>query len=525
MDNISDLEKAKILVSEKKLDAACKIYKSLTMNVSYDKKLDALIDFIKNIPDEGLDVLARWRDCIKFLKGDVLSEHIVLLNGLIRDPRFSSFERITTCVSLYNNNFIEQCYSCFSELACDPTVLLDHRLEACRYLFASDQEINIQLSQECILDIVSDVVLPSDYRYKIIAGYISRTGISTFLNARKLKIPYNEKFVYGLQTSFFYNTDNEAQYRILSGQHMLDMECVNEKEKIEIGNILLEIAKTESLTENTKADAADVVLRLGIGEQKTKAREIIVGLGFSATGKDSKNLLAHAKTIYSNSQNVHDQYLSEQVEKFIVKMVTETGITLPQYADVYLEICNLISGRKLEPKKRISALKALNRVNIDSATFTEHRVTLAELLVHVWTRINKYADADKKYLIDRLLEELVDMGGDVCSSGHSSRFVNVLACKDESLKISWASQIEANIAGRLQAQIRNLPDGPEGEAIYNGMASKDAKDPNRLVFTKFTSAALKKIEREMRQEFVGGKYVSEADFVKYFADGKQKWIV
>ena len=48
-----------------------------------------------------------------------------------------------------------------------------------------------------------------------------------------LVVPYDEEFVFALQVIFFYNDKNGIRERILSGQHMLQMQCVSQEEKKE----------------------------------------------------------------------------------------------------------------------------------------------------------------------------------------------------------------------------------------------------------------------------------------------------
>ena len=269
-----------------------------------------------------------------------------------------------------------------------------------------------------------------------------------------------------LQTSFFYNPENGVRQRILSGQHMLQMNLVPKEEKEEIADVLLEIAEDEEEEYNARADAADVVYRLVVGEKAKRARYIITKvLGYHAinstsvgvTGNiiNSSSLLDRTKTIYSNQQNVHE--VEECVDNFIEKMINDTSIKPRAYHEVHQIVSDFIRSLELDSKKRHAAYKALNRVSVDTATFTEHNVTISEIFVHVWARIERLDDELQLELQKRFVDELCDMS-DTCSSGHSARFVNVLSVTDNSLCIKWDEQIKANIAGRLNARVRDHPD-------------------------------------------------------------------
>ncbi len=377
---------------------AIEIYKKLCLShdVSVDDKLTTVVSMCRMIPDEGIDMLTRWRDTIGFLKGKDLDNLVSLLIKVTKSPDINSHERLYTAVTLYNRVYFQYCYDCFAAIAGDKSVLINHKIEACRYLFASEVDENKQLAQECLLDVIETDLYPSDFRYRIIVGYISRTGLATILNAKKLMVAYDEQFVYGLQMAFFNNPKNGPRERILSGQHLLDMhpETCSFEQKEEIGNTLLRVAESEEFDHNTRADAADVVVRLGTDEQVLTARDLITKLGFSAvdtSGNNAASLLERTKTVYTNAQNVHDEKLNECVEKFIEKMRKEAHkFRARPYHEIHQEISDLIRSFKLEPRQRIAAFKALNRISIDTATFTKYKVGIAEIFTQVWMRVQTH---------------------------------------------------------------------------------------------------------------------------------------
>jgi hypothetical protein len=338
----------------------------------------------------------------------------------------------------------------------------------------------------------------------------------------KVHIDYDEKFVCGLQNVFFYNENNGIRERILSGQHMLGMECIDKEEKIQICDILLSLANDEKYDENERADAADVVLRMGIDDQVSKARECINKLGLAAVDTSSTSLFSRAKTVYSNSQNVHDDKISECVEKAIEKFSKETHIHLRPFSDVYQEVTDLLRSFELPPKKRFSALKSLNRISIDTATFTQSKITIAEIFIHVWIRICRYEEKKREALEKFLIYELIDMG-DTCSSGHAGRLVNVLSTEDSSLRISFESQIIANIAGRINAKIRDLKDDDLKDSLTTGMLS-DADKEDRDKLKTFLENMRPDLYKELTVEFVKGGYVSQTEFDKSFEKGFSQWL-
>ena len=502
-----------------------KIYRDLCLSrtLSPEDKLNVIVSYTKSVADEGLDMMCRWRDMVPHLKGKELEDHITLLVLLTRTPEIDSHERVITAVCLYNNSYIMECFKCFSDLACDRSVLVKYRVESTRYLFATEEEEHVQIAQEALIEIIETDGYPSNFRYKTIAGFISKTGISTELNATKLYVPYDEEFVYALQNIFFYNDKNDVRDRILSGQHMLQMQCVQPEEKEDIGGILMKLAKDKDIDHRIRADAADVLLREGVGDQVREAREIINELGFSAVDKKGMgSLLGQARTIYSNAENVHDEGIAESVEKFILKIIKETNVKVRAFHEVHQEVATLIRNKKLEPTDRHAAYKALNRVSVDTATFTAYKITIAEIFVHVWTRIKNYEDEMRQELEQRMVEELIDMS-DTCSSGHSERFINVLSTVDDSLKIGWDSQIIANMAGRLEARMRDCPDEDLRIRIAFGMM-EDSDPEDRDVYMNFVKTQLIELKQELRREFVGGKFVTDGEFNTIFDKGEKNWI-
>jgi hypothetical protein len=495
----------------------------MSNNLTPDDKVDVLVSYLAAYPEKGKDMLYKWRDMIPFLEKNELNDVIDLLCKITRCSELDSHERMLTAVTLYNNCFLHVCYICFADIACDRSVLVNYRIDSCRYLFGTQDPEYKQLSQESLLEVIDTTEYPSDFRYNIIAGFISKTGINTFLNFTKLKVPYDEEFVYGLQTNFFYNNKNDVRDRILSGQHLLQMDITDSVEKDEVGGILLIFAENEENSENARADAADVIFRLGTSDQKKRARIIITDLGFSTSGSHKigvGNLMDRTKSIYSDSQNIHQ--FQSQIDKFIEKIINETDIKTLPFHQVHNEVTKYLRKNISEKELKFKAFKALNRINIDTARFTSHKVTLAEIFVHIWARIVKYDGSQQESLKKRMMEELIDMG-DTCSSGHSGRFVNILSEVDVSLKISWEEQILSNMAGRMLARIRDCPNADTRASL--AMAESElADEEDKIIYNDFIKENLASLRKELYKEFVGGKYVTEEEFDESFNSGVKKWL-
>jgi hypothetical protein len=515
------------------IDSALKIYKSLCLNqnIRNDEKCQIFFSFYSSIPDEALDMLTRWRDMMLFLKGKSQLEMVELLTLIAKNSLLDGHNRTSIAVVLYNYAYLNECYEICNSIATDkgkrqdgkPNVLHEYRIEACRYLFASENDEYKELSQECLIEMLEDQSLKSEYRYtKIIACFISVSGIKTFFNDKKLRTLYDEDFVYGLQSTFFNNPLNGVRERILSGQHILSMENSPIAEKTEIANILLEIANNTEFEENVRADAADVVLRLGIDDQRKKARHLIGVIGNAKNNVNNEDPLTRVNTLYNNSQNIHDENIEKSVATFIEKMLNDNSFKIDSYEVAHTEVAEMVKTREIERRDNFLILKALNRIAIDTAKFTSFNVTLAEIFAHVWSRIKTYKGDIRNTLNNRLIEELIDMG-DTCSSGHSGRFVNVLAIVDDDLRIGFDAQIIANVAGRINARIKTTKDIEERAAITMGM-SPNAAEEDKIIYTTFITKATEELHTELYKEFVNGKYISEKEFEEYFREAIKPWM-
>ena len=102
---------------------------------------------------------------------------------------------------------------------------------------------------------------------------------------------------------FFFNTDNNVQYRILSAQYLI-ISLKRDDEKIQ--DALLEIAEdNENVSYNLRADAADVLLK-GSEYYKEHAKNLLKDLGGYS-----------AKTMFENAQNIHTDELETSAKEIL----------------------------------------------------------------------------------------------------------------------------------------------------------------------------------------------------------------
>ena len=61
-----------------------------------------------------------------------------------------------------------------------------YQIEACKYLYYSELDDLVKISQNVLLEIVSSVEFPSEWRLEQVMSFNTRSGVSTILNAGKL---------------------------------------------------------------------------------------------------------------------------------------------------------------------------------------------------------------------------------------------------------------------------------------------------------------------------------------------------
>lgn len=554
---------------DKQICESIQLFKELCrdQHTSVEQKYQYMLTFMKYYPPEGLDILCSYRDGLGFTHGnfrktieDVLVKYCQgdtcqgAFEGACIDTNasiISPFERLNTAVTLFNNGSYHICHSCFESICTDETMPYEYRVDACRFLYATEQEDYCGLAQEILVEIIDNTSIPSDKRYRIIAGFI-KNGLSTTLNIQKLQIPYNENFVYLLQNTFFNNDQNGVRERILSGQHLLQMKCVTDDDKKEIENVFFTIAEdSERYDMNTHADAADVILRCGTtNDVRKRARDVIRRLGVSSTGdKFIGTLEQRAQSIYDDGQNIHDEHINACIERFIIKICEDLTGEIPDYPQVNNEVSELIRSSVTEPEKKYNAFKALNRIAIDTAVFTRLKTSIAEVLIHVYRRIKNwvnetnisgrfkelkcenpevtYQDAEqqvkneKETMEKRLVEELVEMD-ETCSSGHAYRLVNVFSEFDLEIMISWDDQIKANISGRMDKRLRELDQDTRDDLTEGALLN--APEEVRKKYKDYMTSAITEIRKELFTEFVTARYITKDIFEKAFEKGAKIWL-
>ena len=488
--------------------------KTTTLSYTPAQRLRALSIFFAVDAEAADDALSRVRDALKHTSGKELIATQEFISQVALDETIPSRIRTETAVFLFNSSFFHLCYPAFEKICLDESTEVEWQVEAARFLYVSGDFRCREISQGVILGIIDSDSYPSEYKYRVIASFIRKTGVASFFNGL-VRTTVDINFIHGLQTTFFFNAANSPSERILSGQWILQ-NATEDEEKTEISMLLEKISSNEALPVSTRADAADVLINLGFPEEvKTAAMQLITALGDEGGGH-----------VFSNSQNVHHAAIAESVESFIFKLVAESEDVIPEFKDVFPEVTRLVKTSALPEDSRKAAYRALNRLSVDSATYTRLRVPICDIFVHVWVRIQNWEkEAERAELEKRLVEELIEMA-ETCSSGHAARLINALATYDFQLRIGFDDQVASNISGRMDARTRKLleedPDGMDAEALSLGLMT-DGTTEQRERILKVWGGWLKEIYAEMHKEFVGGGYLAKSDFESLFRAHSFRW--
>ena len=325
-------------------------------------------------------------------------------------------------------------------------------------------------SRNYFCTIINNQKINCDYRYKSILSL-----------EHKKKIDFNY-FINESAIAFFCNPTNLTLYRLLAGQLLLQRN-ISSFMLTTIESTILSFATDSLLDYNLRADAADIILRIGSDDNKKIARDIITLLS---------NRTGFSNTIFDNAQNVHITEIEESV-LIIITFLSSLPLKhinndkhLPfihfDYVNNQIQsildkekiiLDNLVFDKNKEHiqsnlelpmeetiEEKVYKIKvdkihlSLNRIYLDRALYSKYNCTLSHILIKLWCYIENHSFMNEMKL--RLLEELIDMSG-TCSTGFASRLVNVLSgFGDFNLSISWQDQLISNLNGRLNYKIKNL---------------------------------------------------------------------
>lgn len=470
-------------------------------------RLESLKECYKQNPDEFAELISSIIGMYFFSKTINLFEYI---DAICKDKELPILYRIECAKSLDKNGFTrlnEMISSEYVQLKLLPTPIM---VDAVIYLMKSKEYPSESLSY--FIKIVTDESIDTLYRYRIIQSLERH-----FSNDK-------ETFIfYALESCVQFLTNEKTfSYRIIASQYILE-KCDPSLDIITfIETFLIKAIEDDSLDDDLRADACDILLQNGSDESRNKAQEIIYTLG---GGDRSRN------NIFKNKQNVHTRSIEESVERILEKLCmyhsrNNTTYTFENTREMILELIEN-DAKQVKNNQIIENLKtsnlnndfkkqtegALIRISIDRAVYGKSNMTLSTILAKIWTYIQ-----DSEFRLDlekRLLEELIE-SNNKCSSGYAARLVNTLSGYDETMtiRISFEDQIIANLETRLNNEIEQIKDELTRDNILDEMTLPVIHYHARTNFLAFFRGCISKIREEMYQEF--RLYMEDIDYDFYF---------
>lgn len=317
-----------------------------------------------------------------------------------------------------------------------------------------------------------------------------------------------------------FNTEIPIRFKIQSAQYMMRHGETFRKDAI-YDELFRVGANFRELTFLQMADLADLFINY-VKEQRDeaerraeeiRARGLVIIRHLQGVEEAVRNQRRRVtdrvqRTIYTDSQNVHDSAINENIKCVILQLHNEEityktenpDTTHETDIDVIDRIGNILIHEKMYDDK---IRRSLERITTDFAFFTKRKFRLRNILALVWKRLERLEGEHFKNALENLAFELRDMSG-TCSTGHMSRIVNVLSSIPVDVggmvvvNITWEQQIASNISGRVNALMRDIPNEEVRGDVVNAMISEGEE---RLAYTEFLKSIKDSVYNEMFKEF------------------------
>lgn len=393
---------------------------------------------------------------------------------------------------------------------------LDMRIDCIQTLV--QVELSSELGANCLNTLMDDILvstIPTPRKMELVVLLIRHNFVDRvqtlfqLLNDTKLPVDYRYRYLLSVQHSvdkecmircsysFMCCSTNPTSYRLLAAQNLLHNTTQDSEPSIRdtTYKFLMDTIHDTELDERIRADAVDIILRLGEEHYIRQAHTVL------------KELSGTGYTLYDNKENVHD----EHIEKSVLDILLVLDSAKLQHSYSFDKVRKHIMDQATDSRNasRVDAdsiCSSLDRIEFDRASYINHH-TLRSVLCIVYGIANEHPYRDQ--LLQRMLEELMDMCG-TCSSGCMSRLVNVLSGFGIfDLSISWEKQIIANLNGRLNARLRMEEDC---DTILDQMTNKEL--PDRIAFHTFFRKHIPSIKEEMYSEF--REFMDDTDWDLYF---------
>lgn len=400
-------------------------------------------------------------------------------------------------------------------IAMDRTQTPEDRMQAVRYMIKIPHVRMVSNAIEAAKDILGDYSIPVQQRYFFFSN-----------NEKYFKLEGN--IVKECHVHYFNNVASFSDpliLKLLSAQFIYCTFGHKEQDWISSREFIIALAKDKQETVHIRSEAADILCRNIDREDMAIGREVIKELG---------NLYSDNKrtTIYTNAQNAHDETITESVMSAIrvlaaekkdkerkqkvseEKIISFTAAAAGEKAvdtssDVFEKILSLTKTFDTERKDKI--ISSFKYLIIYPAKY--EGLTLSDILLLIWNKIQDQAPDTKKELENRVLEELFDMN-QTCGTGQITRLINILSgyVHGEGLevKMSVKEQLRSNVFARLGRNLRMMSAKDQDKILEeigtDGLSKGTAKE-----FLESYS-----VYDELREEFVDSGLIDKAEFDKVY---------
>lgn len=373
-------------------------------------------------------------------------------------------------------------------------------------------------------------------------------SIKTFSNKAKLEPAESldlTAFVNHILILFLNNKENHIRQRISAASVIYGSKSLSSIDsadgetsetdalaimKKEALDFLFSVGEDTTQVEDVRGDALDYILRLSKGEVKRRANKLVLELGAEADSSGNKSLSNKIKTIYRNTQNVHDENVSGAVLEFIEQM--DPTIDTFSFVEVVGSLGKYYQKKEISAQDRYRARTALFRIESDSSTFGENNFSVKKIFTYIWTLIQAFRNFeepikayDKKFsgeeaadlLEEKFVNALIEMG-ETCSSGHVSRLVQVMEGFGFKITISYHEQVIANVSGRIAAKAASVTDPELKEALEMGVL-EEAEEEHKTAYHDWLTKELSSLDKILSKEFAG--LMSKSDYQAAFAEARK----
>jgi len=407
-----------------------------------------------------------------------------------------------------NNNFLS-----LKKIALDLAQSPEDRMNAVRYMSKIPYKNMIDHCIEACLPIIESENIPIGERIY----FFSNNDPGYRLNSHIVKKCHEHYYAISK------NNSHPLSFRLLSAQYIYLTEMHTLPIWQDVQQFIRNLATDKNESVKIRSEAADILCRKVDPEDYVIGKDTIKELG------DLYNY-NQISSIYSNSQNAHNETISESVMNAIRYLLSEKKNkdktleegkkndeithTFSSDSTGKAEIVNKTIGNLherliqlcLTDERKDKIMTAFNWMLVYPARY--EGATLIDILTLIWNKILQQDPSTKSELEKRLIEELSEME-QTCGTGYVTRLVNILSgfIKDEELqiKINVKDQLRSNILGRLAANLKLLPTKMQ-DLILEEMTS-DKKKENIQEFIETYS-----VKEELQEEFISTKLISEETF-------------